>query len=235
MDQKEIKEETAPEKLRRKRITAIGIVLFIIILIAVIAVKIYIPILKMADNPEEFRAYMDARGLWGTVLFIVIVALQVVTAVIPAGPLEVVAGYCFGTVKGTIIADIGLTLGSIMIFLLVRRFGMGFIELFFSKEKIESMKFLKTSGQSKIVLFLLFLIPGTPKDILSYGVGLTDLSLISWILITSIGRIPSILFSTMGGDALLEGRYGLLIAIIIVLAAAAGIGTILYRRWARKQ
>ncbi len=209
--------------------------LFIIILIAFMAVKIFVPVLKMADNPEEFRKYMDERGFWGIILFIIIVALQVLTAVIPAGPLEVAAGYCFGTVKGTIIADIGLTLGSIMIFLLVRRFGMRFIELFFSKEKIESMKFLKSSGQSKIVLFLLFLIPGTPKDILSYGVGLTDLSLLSWILITSIGRIPSILFSTMGGDALLEGRYGLLIVIIIIVAAAAGIGTLFYRRWLKKQ
>ncbi len=235
MDREEIREEVSPEKLRRKRITAIGIVLFIIILIAFIAVRVFVPVLKMADNPEEFRKYMDERGFWGIILFILIVALQVLTAVIPAGPLEVAAGYCFGTVKGTIIADIGLTLGSIMIFLLVRRFGMRFIELFFSKEKIQSMKFLKSSGQSKIVLFLLFLIPGTPKDILSYGVGLTDLSLLSWILITSIGRIPSILFSTMGGDALLEGRYGLLVVIIVLVAAAAGIGTLFYRRWLKKQ
>ncbi|MCR4909128.1 MAG: VTT domain-containing protein [Lachnospiraceae bacterium] len=222
-------------ELARKRVLAAGIILIVLALFAVIAIKFYLPILKMADNPEEFRLYLEERGVGGIVLFTVIMALQVIIAVIPAGPLEVAAGYCFGSFIGTLICDIGMTVGSVTVFALVRRFGMAFIELFFSKEKIKSLKILKSTGQSRLVLFLIFLIPGTPKDIIGYGVGLTDLKLLPWIFITLIGRIPSILLSAMSGDALMEGDYTVFIIIIVALVLSAGIGTFVYRRWFRKQ
>ncbi len=232
---RETNEDLSNSSLYKKRIAAIGILLAVIALFVVTGLKVYVPILRLADDPEEFRLYLETKGFWGTALFILITAAQVIIAVIPGGPVEVLSGYCFGSFKGALIADLGMTIGSTVVFLMVRRFGMAVIELFFSKEKIASLKFLKTNGQSRLVIFLLFLIPGTPKDILSYGVGLTDLTLPMWILITSVGRFPSILFSTMSGDALMEGRYGLFAAILIILVALAGAGTILYRRWQKKQ
>ena len=124
-----------------------------------------------------------------------------------------------------------MTLGSLIVFLLVRRFGMAFIEIFFSREKIESLKFLRTTGQSRLVLFLLFLIPGTPKDIIAYAVGLTDLSLVSWLFITAVGRFPSILLSTLGGDAIGDRQYGRFIIFFMVTAVIAGVGSLFYRKW----
>ena len=95
-------------------------------------------------------------GFWGGAFFILVTAVQVVAAVVPGGPIEIAAGYCFGVLPGALICDIGMTIGSMLVFLLVRRFGMSFIEIFFSREKIESLKFLKTNGQSRLVIFLLF-------------------------------------------------------------------------------
>ena len=188
------------------------------------------PVLRMADDPEELRRYIGNMGIWGAAFMILVTAIQVVAAVIPGGPIEIAAGYCFGPLAGALISDIGMTLGSLAVFLLVRRFGMSFIEIFFSRERIESLRFLKTTGQSRLVLFLLFLIPGTPKDIIAYAVGLTDLSLASWLFITAVGRFPSVLLSTLSGDALGDRRYGHFIIVIIVLAAAAGIGSMIYRK-----
>ena len=215
--------------LPQKRAVAIGAFLLMVALIVLVAVRVCIPMLKMAGNAEEFRVFMEEKGVWGIVLFIAVTAMQVVVAVIPAGPLEVVAGYCFGTFKGALIVDVGMTIGSMAVFLLVRRFGMEFAELFIAKEKLDSVRFLKTSGRSVLTIFLLFLIPGVPKDVLAYGIGLTDLSPALWVFITAVGRFPSILLSTMSGDALMGRRYDYLLAVVAVLVVLTVAGTVIYR------
>ena len=222
-------------KSTKKKIIAALTLAIMIALIALLAVKVCVPMVRMAEEPEQFREYMAQRGLKGIVLFVFVTAMQVIAAVIPGGPLEVAAGYCFGPVRGALIADIGMTLGSMAVFLLVRRFGMDFIEIFVPREKVESLKFLKTNGQSRMVIFLLFLIPGAPKDVIAYGIGLTDLSLAAWLFITAVGRFPSILLSAMSGDALMDQSYGRFIAVIAVIAVTALAGGILYRVWMKKQ
>lgn len=223
--------EDGTGRITKKRIAAICILAGVIMVIAGAALALCGPILRMADDPEALRAYIGSMGMWGSAFLILVTALQVISALIPGGPFEIAAGYCFGPLPGAILCDIGMTIGSVVVFLLVRRFGMSFIELFFSREKIESLRFLKTTGQSRIVLFFLYLIPGTPKDVLAYAVGLTDLRLASWLFITVVGRFPSILLSTISGDALGDRHYGLFVAVIVVIFATAGIGGWLYRRW----
>ncbi len=227
--------DTDKKVIRKKRIAAVCILAGIILAVGGLAFAVCGPVLKMTDDPEALRAYIGNMGLWGVGFFILVTALQVISAFIPGGPFEIAAGYCFGPFRGALLCDIGMTLGSVAVFLLVRRFGMSFIEIFFSKEKIASLKFLKSSGRTSLVLFLLFLIPGTPKDIIAYAVGLTDLSLASWLFITAVGRFPTILLSTLSGDALGDRRYGLFAAVIAVIAIAAVIGAILYRRWNSKE
>ncbi|MBR1524791.1 MAG: TVP38/TMEM64 family protein [Lachnospiraceae bacterium] len=214
----------------KKKAAVIGALILVIALIALVAITTCLPMLKMADDPEEIRIFIEERGIWGVLFFIFVTAVQVIAAVIPGGPLEIAAGYCFGPVKGALIADIGMTLGSMAVFCFVRRFGMSFVEIFFSKEKIESLKFLKTNRNSKIIIFFLFLIPGAPKDLLAYGVGLTDISIYSWLFITAIGRFPSILLSAMGGDILEEQRYGVFVIVLLVIVVLTLAGSLLYRK-----
>lgn len=218
-----------------KKLIAIGTLLAAIALIVVIVIKVCMPMLQMADNPDAFRAYMEEKGLSGILLFIFVLAIQVVAAVIPAGPLEVVAGYSFGAIKGALIADIGMTIGSVIVFLLVRKFGMSFIEIFMPREKIESLKFLKKEGGATLIIFMLFLIPGAPKDVLGYGAGLTDISLLTWIFIVSVGRFPSILLTVMGGDAISGRNFGYLLVVLIVMCVVTVLGTLFYKRWQKKQ
>lgn len=155
--------------------------------------------------------------------------LQVLLAVIPGGPFEIGAGYAFGVIRGTLICDFAMTTASVIIFLFVRRFGMKFVELFVSREKIESVKILKSSRRSESIIFLLFLIPGTPKDLLSYLVGLTDIKLSHWIIICAVGRMPAIFLSVLSGNALNKADYTFVILMFAVMIALSICGFFFYR------
>ena len=188
------------------------------------------PILALAADPERFRAWIAERGWWGQAAFVGMMALQIFVAVIPGEPLELAAGYAFGAWEGTILCIIGCVIGSALVFLFVRRFGVKLVEVFFPREKIRSLRFLQDSRRLNLLTFIVFFIPGTPKDLLSYFIGLTDMKLGTWLLITAVARIPSIVTSTVTGDALgLKDYQFALIAFGVTLALSLA-GILVYRR-----
>ena len=183
----------------------------------------------MLFRSQKFQIWVKEKGFLGVLAFMGMNILQVLLAVIPGGPFEIGAGYAFGVVKGSLICDIAMTIASVIIFLFVKKFGLRFVELFVSKEKIESVKFLKSSKRSESIIFLLFLVPGTPKDLLSYLVGLTDMKLSHWIFICGVGRLPAIFLSALSGSALSSARYHLAIILIAAIIMLYVVGIILYR------
>lgn len=200
--------------------------------IALFLVLVYLigrPMIDFVSEPEKFQEWVAGKGIVGVLSFMGMNTLQVMLAIIPGGPFEVVAGYAFGVIKGTIYCDLAMTFGSIITFLFARKFGMKFVQLFFSQEKIDSVKFLKASKRRDTLVFLFFLLPGTPKDLISYLVGLTDMKLSTWILINLVGRAPAILLSALSGSALGEARYGVFVALIAVILVLYVVGTLLYR------
>ncbi len=216
--------------MKKKHLLGISLIALAVVFSALIIMYIGIPMVKMAQDPVQFQSYIAALGPYGWLIFIGMIILQVIVAVIPGGPFEIASGYAFGALWGTVLCDIATTLGSLFVFLLVRRFGLEFIELFFSKEKIESVKFLKSSEKQNFLIFLFFLIPGTPKDLLSYLVGLTDMKVSTWILITSIGRLPAILLSALSGSALSAKRYEIFAIVMAVILVFSIAGMVFYSR-----
>lgn len=200
-----------------------------VVFICVIAYFIGRPLVSFVSEPEQFREWVEARGIWGVLAFMGMVIVQVFLAIIPGGPFEIGAGYAFGVVKGTLICDLATTIASLLVFLFVRRFGVKFVELFVSREQIESVHILKSSGKSESILFLLFLIPGTPKDLLSYLVGLSDMKVSHWIFICAVGRFPAIFLSALSGSALGSANYGTAAAVFAALIVLYIIGLFVYR------
>lgn len=223
-----IMSQTASSKTKKKWLRILLLVL-VIIFLAAVTYFVGKPMVRFASDPTQFRVWVNEKGLLGILAFMGMVIFQVFMAVIPGGPFEICAGYAFGIWRGALLCDLATTLGSILVFLFVRRFGMEFVELFVSREKIESVKFLKSSRQSESIIFLLFLIPGTPKDLLSYLVGLTDMKLSHWIFITFVGRFPAIFLSALSGSALGTARYEIAIAAFAVIICLYVIGLIVYR------
>ena len=212
-----------------KKTIGIIIIVFAVIVSLISYLYVGIPMIKLVETPELFRNWVDSRGVWGNLAFIGMVAFQVIFAVIPGEPLEIGAGYAFGAVEGTILTIIGALIGSLIVFYLSRRFGMSFVTLFVSKEKITNLKFLKYSKKRNLIIFILFAVPGTPKDILSYFVGLTDIKLSFWVFITTVGRIPSIITSTIGGDLIGEQKHLIAIIVFVISLLISGIGLMVYK------
>lgn len=191
------------------------------------------PLVQFAGEPERFRTWVDQQGFCAPFLFLGMIILQIVVAVIPGEPLEIVAGYAFGALEGTLLCLLGAFLGRLMVFLLVRRFGTLAVEVFFPLEKIQKLKFLQNEKKLCFWVFFLFFLPGTPKDVLCYIVGLTKLPLRSWLLISAVAPIPSIITSTLGGDALGLGNYTFAAIVFAVTLLISGLGLMAYRALCR--
>ena len=215
---------------RTKKILAGASIAVFVILTLLIAWFVGRPLIHYIQEPEKFRAWVDSAGAMSRVYFLGIQILQVVVAIIPGEPIEMGAGYAFGAVEGTILCIIGCVIGSALVFLFVRRFGVKLVEVFFPREKIRSLRFLQDSRRLNLLTFIVFFIPGTPKDLLSYSIGLTDMKLGTWLFITAVARIPSIVTSTVTGDALgLKDYQFALIAFGVTLALSLA-GILVYRR-----
>ena len=204
--------------LSRKQQKIISIASFCLLLLTLVLLCALIgsPMVRFASDPGKFRQWVDSHGVWGMLAYMGMVALQVLAALIPGEPLEIAGGYAFGAVEGTLLCLLAASLGSAAVIFLVRRYGMRLVEVFFSREKIRSLRFLRSSPRRTFLFMLIFMLPGTPKDLLCYFAGLTDIKLPILLIICSLGRLPSIITSTAGGDALGEESY--LFAVIIFAA-----------------
>ena len=181
-----------------------------------------------AENLDRLQAFVAEHWLAGALIFIAICIVQVVIALIPGEAVEIAAGVIFGSWLGTLLCLIGIMLGSIIVILLVRKFGRKFVESLYPREKIDSLPILNDPKKRNATIFLLFLIPGTPKDLITYIIGLTEVSIPMYVLLTMVARIPSILMSTLGGDAFGDGKLMKAILIFAITAVVSAVGYLVY-------
>ena len=219
---------------KQKKLIAWAAIAIFLLLSAAVGWFIGRPLVRFASRPEEFRLWVDGHGLLGMAAYVGMVFLQVVVAVIPGEPLEISGGYAFGALRGSVLCLLGGVLGSVAVFALVRRFGRELVEIFFPKEKIESLRFLQSSPKRDLLFWIVFVVPGTPKDLLCYFAGLTDLSWGKWLLICSAGRLPSIITSTVGGSAVGGRQYLFAILVFAGTMALSAVGLLIYRGLCRR-
>ena len=219
---------------KQKKIAAACTLAVFILLSAAVCWFVGRPMIRFAKQPELFRQWEDSLGLWGMIVYVGMCILQVVVAIIPGEPLEICGGYAFGGVWGSVLCMLGLFLGSVIVFALVRKLGQPMAEIFFPPEKLEKLHFLKHSPKRDYLFWLIFTVPGTPKDLLCYFAGLTDLRWSSWLLIASVGRLPSIITSTVGGNALGLQNYQFAAITFAATTVIAGIGLVIYRQVCRR-
>ena len=219
---------------RKQRILRIALTLTAVLAAAALSGYLARPLLQFLSEPERFRAWIGERGVWGVAAFMLLNMLQVFVAVIPGGPFSMAAGYAFGPLWGTLICLAATTAASTLVLLIVRRWG-GAAVRFLSGKDPEELALFQKMERAEWVFLLVFLIPGSPKDVLSYAAGLMKLPLPSWIVINLIGRIPGILLSVLGGDRVMRGDYLLAAGLTLLCGALYIAGMIIYKNYMEKK
>jgi uncharacterized membrane protein YdjX (TVP38/TMEM64 family) len=179
---------------------------------------------------ETVRAWIGGRGAWGPLAYIGLQVIQVVIFVIPGEIVQVAGGYVFGFGLGSLYTVIGIGLGSLFNFYAGRLLGRPFVESLFPKEKIEEVERVTGSGKGAAGFFLLFVIPGIPKDVLCYVAGVSKLRLLAFLAVSMAGRLPGILGSSYMGSAAYSGAYRGAIIVLAIAAALFALGLIFKER-----
>lgn len=199
--------------------------LIIAVVAAVVAVALLItwacmPYINMLSDPEtqaQFEAWVSSLGILGVLLMLAIQVVQIVIAFIPGEIVQVLAGVMYGTWGGLALCLAGCVVASACVFVVIRKLGRDFVVRLFGEEKINSFDFLNDSSKLETLVFILFLIPGLPKDVLTYIVPLTSIRLRSFLVLSTIGRIPGMVASTLIGSSISDANWPLIIGVFAVV------------------
>ena len=175
-------------------------------------------VVRLYRDKYFLRDTVAAWGYMAPVVFVVIQALQVVISPIPGEITGPVGGALFGTLWGLIYSTIGLTVGTLTCFWLGRKWGEPLVRPFLSEHNWNRMNFI-LEAEGAIICFVLYLIPGFPKDILSYLFGLSPIPFWVFALVSTAGRVPGTWISSYFGAHVAEQQYLYAIAFIAVIAA----------------
>ncbi len=212
---------------RRRTLALIGFPLLVAALI-VPAVIWRREIWQVFASVRNLRAWIAGWGAWAPVVFIAIQAVQVIVFAIPGEVAQIAGGYLFGAWQGTLLSVIGIFVGSSAAFFLARILGKPFVAAVVRGDQLEKVERLLLSRSSKIVFFLLFLIPGVPKDILCYVAGISPLAFPFFAGASMLGRLPGIIGSSVIGSAAASSRW-VLLAIVTAAALALFVTGVLLR------
>jgi uncharacterized membrane protein YdjX (TVP38/TMEM64 family) len=189
-------------------------------------------VLHRISNQDHLIALLRAGGPTGALLCIAVQFLQVAIAVIPGEITSFAAGYVFGVWRGFLYSAIGITLGSAFNFWFARLVGRPMLERLISKDTLARIDRSLASARSKSAMFLLFLLPGLPKDILCYAAGFSGMSIFEFVVVSGLARSPALLASVLIGAGVSRGDYRSVIAIALLVLLAIG-GYYWYQRHQR--
>ena len=213
----------------KKKIKLLKNIAIIIVIILILGMIIYLfPVMKELSTIEgqvTFENKVKSSGIFGMLILFGLQIAQIFLIILPGEPIEILAGMCYGGLWGTVFIMLSACIISTIIFLLVRKFGKKFVYNFYDKKKInkiEKSKLFKNPKKIEFIMFILFLIPGTPKDLLVYIAGLLPIKPLRFIIISTFARFPSVISSTLAGENIIAGNWktGIILYLLIIIIVA---------------
>ena len=226
---------------KERNMAIIRLILTVLVFIAciVITIKILPIVSKLSD--ENYRVYfkekVNAMGFKGVIFVLLLQILQIVVAVIPGQPMEIVSGMLYGPIGGIFVCLVGIFIGTAIVFYLVRKLGTDFMQLFFSPEKIDSIKnskIFKNSAKFEFIMLIIFVIPMMPKDIFIYLGGISPVRPKRFLAIATLARIPGLFLTVYMGNRISNGNFSMVVILIAIILIIAAIGYFIYSRAEQK-
>jgi uncharacterized membrane protein YdjX (TVP38/TMEM64 family) len=219
---------------KKIKIIKITLTAIILIVLAIFFWKIapFMKDLSTTEGQIAFRNKINSMGFLGLLLLFSLQVLQILLVVLPGEPFEVLAGMCYGTWGGWLFITLSVLITTIIIFFSVRKLGEKYLYNFFKKEKVEKImnsKLLKNEANLEMVLCLIFLLPGTPKDLFVYIGGLLPVKPLRFILIATLVRFPSVITSTMVGANITKGNWKISLLIYLLTFVAVAISMVILK------
>lgn len=221
--------------MEKQKVKVFKLTMTILAIAIIVGIIIYMfPVMRELSTKEgqlAFKEKVSSSGILGLLMLFALQVAQIFLIIIPGEPIEILAGMCYGPIWGTVFIMASAGIISTIIFFLVRKYGKRFVYNFCDKEKvakIENSKLFKNPNKIEMIMFILFLLPGTPKDLLVYIAGLLPINPVKFVLISVFARFPSVISSTLAGANLTVGDWKksivmylaiVLVAIIVILIA----------------
>ena len=180
------------------------------LLVATIVVPLVLwhaEIWRLFTSREALKAWMDGWGALAPLVYVAAQAFQVVIFAVPGEIVQIAGGWLFGAPVGALLAAAGTVVGATICFFAARLLGRPFVNAFVAPERIARVEKLLSSRNARTVFFLLYLIPGIPKDVLGYVAGLSPLSFVFFITVSTLGRLPGLVGSAVMGSAVAANQW----------------------------
>lgn len=205
----------------------VGLIAFIVLMGVIVAVAWpYITDIFSEGGVDRLVTNVRNAGWAGVFILLGMQFLQVVVAFIPGEVVQLAAGLMYGPVFGSLLILVGCVISSTVIFQLVHRLGAPFVQGMVSAEHLDKFRKFEESGKLDVIVFVLFLIPGMPKDAFTYLVPLANMEYKRFIVLTTVGRIPGVVASTYAAAGFADGQIVGPIVVLVILAVAAILGII---------
>jgi uncharacterized membrane protein YdjX (TVP38/TMEM64 family) len=206
-----------------KREDIVKIALLLLMLLAGVFLFFYFDLYTFFVDREKIVTFVNSFGPLSVVIFIALQILQVIVAPIPGEVNGFIGGYLYGPLMGTLYSTIGLTIGSWLAFSFARWLGLPFVERVVNPQIIQKYDhFMEHRGI--LVTFILFVIPGFPKDALSYIIGLSHMKTATFLTICTAGRLLGTIMLSISGHCARNGQNMTVLfllgisAVIVILA-----------------
>lgn len=230
--EKPVSNRPALARLTRADLFKFGGLIAFFVLMAVVCVAIAPLILELTEPGGVERVVQDVRnaGPGGVLILLGMQFLQVVVAFIPGEVVQVAAGMMYGPWGGAAVVLAGCIISSAFIFFIVHKLGAPFVRAMIPEKWMGKLEDFEETDKLDVMVFVLFLIPGLPKDVFTYLVPLTDMSMRNFLVLSTVGRIPGILMSTLAADGLMEGDIMRSVLLFLVAAGIAALAIVFHEK-----
>jgi Uncharacterized conserved protein len=191
-------------------------------LLIFVSVKAGPAIVPIACNPGKFAKWLESYGPFSMAAYIALQALVMILTPIPSEALLFTGGYLYGVIPGAACSLAAISCGTMFAFAVAHHFGMPLVKTLIPSKLWQKFGNIQQNPLLEWGVFLFFLIPGLPKDALTYVVGLTTARISRSLLIVLIARTPGIIISSYIGANLRDQNYlplfvGLSIVSVLIL------------------